>query len=68
MSSLVRRIQRSQPHKALQRSNMYWNKFTRTVICGRTAYMGRGAQLGVKNPGDKSLLARVARDKKWGRA
>jgi hypothetical protein len=31
-------------------------------------YMGRGSKLGVSNPKDKSLLARQARDKKWGRS
>jgi hypothetical protein len=31
------------------------------------SYMGRGQQLGVKNPKDKSLLARQKRDAKWGR-
>lgn len=33
-----------------------------------TYYMGRGSKLGVSNPKDAALLARKARDAKWGRA
>lgn len=70
MSSLIRRIQRSQPHIGLIRTGQGDDvKITRGEVEGRKAlYMGRGRLLGHTNPKAKDLLARLARDKKWGRA
>lgn len=40
----------------------------RHVFYGKNLYHGgRGSKLGVQNPKDKALLARKARDEKWGR-
>jgi hypothetical protein len=57
MSSLVRTIQRT----------VRVDRFEQTVKSARAHFDGRGSKLGVNNPRDKSKLARLARDKKWGR-
>ncbi len=51
MSSMIRTIQRTITRKMLNHKR------------GRH-YMGRGSKLGVKNPRDKALIARLAREER----
>ncbi len=51
MSGFVRTIQRTV-------------KRARNIHCTAPNYMGRGSKLGVKNPKDKALLARLRREKR----
>ncbi|MBP6554655.1 MAG: hypothetical protein KA233_03145 [Novosphingobium sp.] len=69
MSSFIRRIQRMQPHKGLIRTTVKGvTKITVGEVAGRNLTgSGPGSKLGVSNPKDKSRIARLARDKKWGR-
>ena len=55
MSSLLRRIQRTIEKRRNSRKI-------------GVHYLGRGSKLGVTNPKGRELLARKARDAKWGRA
>lgn len=68
MSSLIRRIQRSQPHKKLVKHRYTGSRrsFTETVtVPGRKQpFQGRGSKLGHTNPKAKDLLARKAREAK----
>lgn len=68
MSSFVRRIQRQQV--STLRSPRFVNGECKGFMLGlprKKFYQGRGKQLGVTNPKARDLLARLAREKKWGR-
>lgn len=66
MSSLTRRIQRAAPHK--RTISLRTGGTIRVAVDGRNqSGTGIGSRLGVKNPKAKDLVARKAREQKWGR-
>lgn len=71
MSSFVRRIQRIAIASFPVHPVMGLDEKVSRYECNpprATYYMGRGRRLGVRNRKDAALLARKARDAKWGRA
>lgn len=69
MSSLVRRIQRQVSPSASVVTNEDAARHGAKPVIGRNPprkvfYMGRGSKLGVRNPGDKALLARLKREER----
>ena len=61
MSSLIRRIERQQTPS----QPVHWNAKTKkreTNPARQKFYMGRGSKLGVNNPRDKALIARLRRE------
>lgn len=66
MSSFIRRIQRMADHNKLVRTKSRAIEVRPAAGCNKSG-TGPGSKLGVSNPKDKSRIARLARDKKWGR-
>jgi hypothetical protein len=73
MSSFTRRIQRQVSPSAkvhpTTRRNLKGDIVPALMAnpARKKFFGGRGSKLGVKNPKDVVLIARLARDKKWGR-
>jgi hypothetical protein len=66
MSSFVRRMQRQVLPSQAVHATFKDGKFHANPP-RQKFFNGRGSKLGVSNPKDKALLARLARDRKWGR-
>ena len=76
MSSLIRRIARQQ----VSSQKVHFRGIRTNPVTGKQQciiesnppravfFMGRGQKLGVTNPKGRELVARKARDAKWGRA
>jgi hypothetical protein len=71
MSSFTRKIQRQvSPSRAGIVTRNSKGERTGFIPNGprKKFFGGRGSKLGVKNPKDRALIARRARDAKWGRS
>lgn len=69
MSSALRRIQRQVSPSAIVCTNVKAVRSGAKPIYGKNPprkvfYMGRGSKLGVRNPKDKCLIARLQREKR----